>query len=471
MNSGHMCCAVRKAFFEKAVTGVTFVGSSEPTFQDFVIDSRKVHEGSTFVALKGASVDGHDFIGDAVARGARGIIMSSARRDALNQFKPAQLSQLSIALVADPETAFTTLATAWRNQFSIPVIGVTGTVGKTSTKELIAAMVRAAGRSCLVSEGNYNTHLGVSITLLKLRPEHQCVVMEMGISHRGEMAQLADIVQPTMGVITCIGHQHMDGLGSLADIAAEKRQIFKNFKPDNIGFIFGDQPILSAISYAHPIVKFGYKTTNNVQMRRVVMSGTKATGVLKFYGERFDVTLSAPHKGLVLNALASAAVAYFLEIPPACIVATIEAQPPVPGRFQSLPIRAGKGCIIDDAYNANPESMKEALMAFEQLETRGKKIAILGDMLGLGVTSTFWHRQVGRFLRKTPSIQQVVLVGNHMVAAQKTAPRFMQISSVATWEEALAEVNKLTSDSEVTLLCKASNGVGLQNIARALTRE
>lgn len=438
------------------------------TAGSWVIDSRKVEPGAFFVAIKGMKTDGHLFIAQAIERGARLVLMDVANRAELDKLSPIARAKTCFILVSVPEIALVQLARAWRAQFSIPVVGVTGSVGKTTTKELIAAMVRLGGKSCLVSSGNYNTALGAAITLLGLRPGHDCAVLEMGISERGEMVRLADLIRPTLGVITTVAHQHLDGLGSLPDIAAEKRAIFTHFQPDFIGIINGDQALLSNVSYSHPVVRFGYKLTNQVQARRLVLEGGQLTCLLKVYGERFQLTLPTPHKGFLLSALAAAAAAHFLEISPASIVAAIETMAPVRGRFNVIPLKRFAGVVIDDAYNASPESVKEALIAFEQLALNGRKIAILGDMLALGEQSAFWHRQIGRFLRKTPHIERVVLVGEQMREAEKTMPRWVTYQTVPRWEDAQSIVEAILAKEESALLVKGSHDIGLHQLVTNL---
>ncbi|MEW6499717.1 MAG: UDP-N-acetylmuramoyl-tripeptide--D-alanyl-D-alanine ligase, partial [Cyanobacteriota bacterium] len=340
------------------------------------------------------------------------------------------------------------LAAAWRATVSCPIVGITGSIGKTTTKELLGAMVRGCGKKCVVSEGNFNTLLGAAMTLLQLRADHDCAVVEMGVSRRGEMAQLADLIRPTIGVITTVAHQHMDGLGGLSDIAVEKRDIFKFFKTDSIGIINGDQPLLSAVSYSHPVARFGYKTTNQVQARRVIVNGSRITGLVRLYDEQFPVTLLTPHKGRLSSFLASATAAYFLKIPTKAIVKALDEFEAVPGRFQPLPLVGGKGVIINDSYNANPESMKEALWAFDRLDVQGRKVAVIGDMLGLGAASSFWHRQLGRSLRKMQTIDRVILVGSRVRDAEKTIPRGFSYAVVADWQGARKEVESLMVSGE-----------------------
>ena len=415
-------------------------------------------------------MDGHDFIGEAIAKGAAGLMISAYRENSLKAVNAAALNKMFIIVVPDTREALIKLATAWREQFNIPVIGITGSIGKTSTKEMLANIVRAHGMQCTVSQGNQNTALGVSINILKMKQSDQVALFEMGISRRGEMARMAEIVKPTSGIITSIGHSHMEGLGSLNDIANEKRDIFKYFKVDNIGIINGDFPILATISYPHPIVKFGSKTTNQVQARKIQPNNTTTHFILKLYKERLKIVLDTNHLGRVNNALAAAAAAYLLNIPSETIVKGIQAPLAITSRFQPTKLKAAKGILIDDCYNASPESMKAALLAFEKLESKGQKIAVLGDMLGLGVNSPFWHRQLGRFLRKVPSLNHVVLVGDLVKWTKATVPVGITFEHVPSWQEA-TELVKKRLDREAVILVKASNDIHLEKLVGELTEK
>ena len=434
------------------------------------IDSRELNKGEIFAALKGSFVDGHDYIHEAVARGASGLVIDATKENSLQKIDPAVRKTLLIIMVSNPHDAIIKLARAWRAQFELPVIGITGSIGKTSTKEMLAHIVDAHGMNFLASEGNQNTALGISLNILKLRPEHQVAIFEMGVSKRGEMARMADIVRPTSAVITGIGHSHMEGLGSLSDIANEKRDIFKFFKEDNIGIINGDQPILATISYTHPIVKFGCKTTNQVQARKIQPNNTTTHFVLKLYKDRYKITLDTNHNGRVLNAIAASTAAYMLAIPNETIVKGIQMPVTITGRFEPTKLKAKKGILINDCYNASPESMKAALLAFEKLESKGQKIAVLGDMLELGVNSPFWHRQLGRFLRKVPSLNHVVLVGEMVKWTKATVPVGITFEHVPSWKEAVDSVKKRL-DREAVILVKASNGMLLSNLVGELIEE
>lgn len=459
-----------RQFISSVVPEAKFLGTQMQDFKGASLDSRQLNKGELFVALKGNRVDGHDFVNEAVAKGAAGLMISVEKESILKSIDAATLKKLFVILVPNTREALIQLASAWRAQFTIPVIGITGSIGKTSTKEMLANIIKLNGMNCLASEGNQNTALGLSISILKMTEAHQVAIFEMGVSKRGEMARMAALVQPTTAIITSIGHSHMEGLGSLADIANEKRDIFKYFKESNIGIINGDMPILANISYNHPIVKFGCKTTNQVQARKIQSNNTHTHFILKLYKERFKIILDTNHSGRVFNALASSAAAYLLEIPSDIIVKGIQIPLSISGRFEPTKLKAAKGILINDCYNASPESMKAALLAFEKLESKGQKIAVLGDMLELGVNSPFWHRQLGRFLRKVPSLNHVVLVGDLVKWTKATVPVGITFEHVPTWQEA-TDVLKKRLDKEAVILVKGSLGLQLSRLVGELTEQ
>lgn len=457
-----------KNFIKKIISEVKFLGSEWPENPIFSLDSRTVQPGNIFIALPGMKVDGHTFMADAFARGAAGAIISSDKQSLIELLDKKFKNEKAFMIVSDPKDALIKIAAAWRALFTCPVIGVTGSVGKTVTKEMLANILKANGTPHLISEGNQNTLIGTSINILRLREHHQVVVMEMGVSKRGEMARMAEVIKPTSAIITYLGHCHMEGLGSIHDIANEKRDIFKYFKEDNIGIVYGDQPILAQVAYTHPTIKFGCKTTNQIQARKIQSTNERTSFILKLYKDRFKVMMKTSHEGRVLNALAAASAAHFLGFSPEVIVEGIQAPINVRSRFEPRPLKNNKGIIIDDAYNANPESMKAALLALERVDSKGAKIAVLGDMLELGVNSPFWHRQLGRFLRKVPSLDHVVLVGDHVKWTQGTVPAGLKVDIVKNWNEALSKVNAILEPDSVVLV-KGSLGVQLTHLVEEMS--
>lgn len=454
-----------KKFIIEAVPQVTFLYDTFPAQMRFSVDTRVLAAGDVFVALKGAVRNGHDFITQALAQKAAGIICQAEGKAIIDAYEDKQrLAEIFVAIVPNTFDALIDMARLWRSQFTFPVIAVTGSVGKTSTKELIAHTLTCHGTFYLATRGNQNTLLGIALNMLRLTSDCAGAIFEIGIDRRGQMQQKVQLVKPTISVITGVGHCHLEGLGSIADVATEKRDVFSSFRDDNIGIINGDHALLANVGYRHPMIRFGLKTRNQVQARKIVMGERTISFILKLYKQKFVVTLPTNHPGFIYNALAAVAVCYILGVPIATILRAIETQPSVAQRFEIRVLKDNKGKVIDDCYNANPESMKAALIAFHHIKTTGKKIAVLGDMLELGIDSAFWHRQLGRFLRKVPSLDALILVGNQVQWVKETAPQGLRIEHVFHWSEAVAQVHAMLSDPESVVLVKGSHGMQLEHL-------
>ena len=227
--------------------------------------------------------------------------------------------------------------------------------------------------------------------------------------------------------------------------------------------------MLAEVGYPHPVVKFGTKTINQVQARKISVKSSSITFIMKLYKHKFCVTLHNTHTGMIYNTLAAAAVAYILGIPQEAIIRGIHEQGAIAGRFEHRELLHGRGTLINDCYNANPESMKAALLAFQTLDTKAQKVAILGDMLELGAYGPFWHRQVGRLLHHMPSLQHVILVGDLVKWTKKTAPVGLTVDLVSTWQEALARLHEVLAEESLVLV-KGSNGMKLGNLVQETTR-
>ena len=435
--------------FIKKIIPEVIVSGLVSKIPEVAVDSRICKKGDIFFALKGKEKNGHDFALEAIANGADVVVIDQEHSHLEKSFTAAEVV---VIIVPDTYLALVSLAKAWRQQFDIKFVGITGSVGKTTTKEILASICRLNKFNCLVSSGNYNTEVGLAITLFKLRLEHQLAILEMGISQRGEMAKLVDLVNPDIAAITALAHSHVAGLGSITDISIEKRTIFSNFKPDNIGIVNGDHPLLGSTGYTHPVVRFGSKTTNQIQARKVRVDSYGAKFLIKLYKNKYDIFIKHGNLATINNAIAAASVAKVLGIPDKIIIEALNTEFEIKGRFQFKEIP--KGLLIDDCYNANPESMKNALLAFEAIKTSDRKIAILGDMNELGIDSPYWHRQVGRVLRKTSSIDKIFLVGNMIKHAQETMPLSQEFVCLEKWQDVLRELEK--EDKSVLLLIKGS---------------
>jgi len=455
-----------KEFVKNALVNAQMINGDFGQNSSFSVDTRTLQPGDVFVALPGIQCDGHQFIADALVKKASGLLVLQSKRAEIENLYGSKLANIQILYVQDTLAALVGLAKEWRSKFSYPVIGITGSVGKTSTKEMVSNILRTSGESFYVSYGNQNTIIGVALNILKMRPGYKAAIFEVGISERGSMAKIADMLQPTYALITGIGHAHMEGLGSLSDVAAEKRAIFSCFSDTNIGIVNGDQDALSTISYAYPVLKFGLKTSNQIQARKICIKNNVITFIAKVYKKKYSIILQGSHEGAVLNALAALAISHMIEIPTEVAIEGIQKPLVVQGRFefcQSL----DNGVIINDSYNANPESVKAGLLAFDAYETDKNKILVLGDMLELGSDSAFWHRQIGRFLRKISGIKHIILVGSMIQWIKKIAPLGVSIESFENWKEALPVVKEITNKNTITFI-KASKSVGLQNLVDAL---
>lgn len=431
---------------------------------DLSCDSRAINPGDFFIALKGARVDGHAFVEQALDNGAAGLIISD--ESCLRNLSKKRVQDCCILKVSNTLQALTDLAIAWRSMLSIPLVGITGSIGKTSTKEILKNILVCAGIDAFVSYKNQNSTIGLPLNILRVRPHHKVAVFELGISEQGEMEKLADMLRPTLACITCIAHSHAKGLGNIQDICYEKRFIFKYFAPSDVGIIFGDQDVLTDAFYTHPIAKFGYKTRNQVQARKIqhieVADGTILTEfILKWYGKKSRVILPNNHGGLVVNSLAASTLAYFLDVPFEAVVQGLQTYAGFENRFEMKPLLAKRGIMISDCYNANPESMKAALVAFNQMKKDGHKIAVLGDMLELGEKEIYWHRQIGRILKRMDSIDSIILVGHRAWEISQTAPASISIIRAADWQEATVVLHDCLKEQTGMVLVKGSSGMQL----------
>jgi UDP-N-acetylmuramoyl-tripeptide--D-alanyl-D-alanine ligase len=358
-----------------------------------------------------------------------------------------------------------------RKQFSYPVVGVTGSVGKTTTKEMLRSIFKNAKIPACLSHKNQNTLVGLALNMLRMRRDHKIAIFEVGISQKGEMVKKVDLLRPTIGVITTIAHAHMEGLGSITGIAKEKQKLFSFFRPDNIGIILGDQKLLSDLSCPHPVIRFGTRTQNHVQARKITIDpdNSRITFFLKLFQKKKKLILKTNHKGNVYNALAAATVAHLAGLHFSQIVAGLESFKGFEERFEKLSLKSNRGVLISDCYNASPESMRAAIMAVHEMNNSGRKIAVLGDMLELGEKELFWHRQVGRVLGKALSVDHVILVGERAKSIGKTAPLTTKIDSVDNWQQATEKLENLLVESDSLVLVKASHAMKLDRLVEKMT--
>ena len=373
-----------------------------------VLDSRKVEAGYVFIATKGERVDGHTFIDAVFEKGALGVICEKAPENPKGAY----------IVVEDSFQALKDVAAFYRKQLNIKVVGITGSVGKTSTKEFIAATL-ATHYQVLKTEGNFNNEIGLPLTVLRIRDNIEVAVLEMGISDFGEMDRLSKIAQPDICVITNIGFCHLENLGTRDGILKAKTEIFNHMNPDGIVIVNGDDDKLSTISQVHgkrPLV-FGISNKDGVYADNIKSLGLDGTS-FTIHGIKtsdnystFDLTVPVPGHHMVYNAMAAALVGSVLGLSSIEIERGVKNLKTIAGRNNI--IKENGFTIIDDCYNANPVSMKASL---DVLDTAiGRKVAILGSMFELGENEKQMHYDVGMYLG-TKDIDVLITAGE--LAAQ-----------------------------------------------------
>ncbi|HHB91383.1 MAG TPA: UDP-N-acetylmuramoyl-tripeptide--D-alanyl-D-alanine ligase [Anaerolineae bacterium] len=393
---------------------------------DFVIDSRQVTEDDCFIALPGQRADGHDFIADAIARGALAIIAHrvppgvQAQVITIAEPAPAQVTPPVLFLVDDTLIGLQQLATYWRARHNPTVIGVTGSVGKTSTKELIAAVLRQR-HPTLWTPGNYNNEIGLPLTLLRLKDEHRFVVLEMGFYTEGEIAQLCAIAHPHIGVITNIGPIHLERAGSMEAIFRGKSELIRALPPSGHAILNWDDPWVRKMAEFSPAPVFKYGLTPEADLWADAIESYGLAGIrFRFHyhqqdrDETYYVQLPLLGRHSVHTALRAAAVGILADLTWEEIIRGLK---DVNARLR-IDIAPGynRSTLIDDTYNASPPSTIAALNLLEEME--GRRIAILGDMLELGTEEEKGHRLVGARAAETTDILITVGPRAHWIAEE-----------------------------------------------------
>jgi UDP-N-acetylmuramoyl-tripeptide--D-alanyl-D-alanine ligase len=419
----------------------------------YSIDSRTIRPGALFFAVKGERFDGHDFVAAAIERGA---IAAIVRKDEL-----ARLSDRSKLLaVDDPLAALQTLATAVRKLWGKPLIGVTGSAGKTSTKDAIAHVLASRFR-VLKSEGNFNNHFGLPLMLLKLEPEHDLAVIEMGMSHTGEIRALARIAQPEVGVVTNVAPVHLEFFDSLAGIARAKYELIESLPTNGTAVLNADDEYVSQFGrgFKGRVITYGTKAIADVRAENIRPQGSAGSEfdlVMGNVRERVHLALVGEHN--VLNALAAVAVATEKGLKPAQAVAALGTLAPSDKRGEVLQL--GNIMVINDCYNSNPKALRAMIDALAAMPAK-RRIVVAGEMLELGPAAEELHRSAGAHAAER---KIDVLLGVRGLA-QGTVDGACQGGSRAEFvdspEKAGEWLARETRDGDVVLL-KGSRGVKLE---------
>ena len=446
--------------------GVEHVGAN-PVFTSVGTDSRHVKPGELFIALRGEHFDAHQFIGAAQTAGAVAVMVDAESAAQASASLPPQFPMI---VVNHTHTGLTQLAYAWRSRFTGRLVALTGSSGKTTVKEMLAAILREApdntNGAVLATRGNLNNEIGVPLTLLELREAYRYAVIELGMNHVGEISRLTRLARPDVALINNAGRAHIEHLGSEEAIAQAKGEIFEGLAANGLAVINADDPhaaLWKKILNKNKYLLFGIEQPADISARYELRALDSDIQLKTPVGD-VSATLGAPGLHNVRNALAACAAAFALEVPLAAMAAGLARYAGVKGRLQRKPAHAG-ATLIDDTYNANPESMRAAIDVLARAP--GRRLLVLGDMGELGERAATCHTEVGEYARAR-GIEQLFALGEMSAATVAAfgsgARHFPRI------EELLAEIeNALAPD--FTVLVKGSRFMQMERVVKAFTVE
>jgi UDP-N-acetylmuramoyl-tripeptide--D-alanyl-D-alanine ligase len=436
-------------------------GRGDVAVTSAVTDSREATPGAVFFALKGERVDGHDFVGDAVNRGATAVVVSRPVESPLPE-------STAVVMVDNTTVALGLLAAEHRRRFAGMVVGVTGSVGKTSTKEMTASVLSVRLR-VLKNPGNMNTEIGVPLAAFNLSPAFDAAVFELAMRSRGEIAWLASIVKPSVGVITNIGETHLERLGTRENIAAAKAELLEELPPDGLAVLNGDNEWARKVRERARCraVFYGMETPADVCADEVRVRPEGTDFRLRASGGSTRCTIAAPGEHHVYNAMAAACVGLWFGLSLDEIAAGLRAFRPAGMRTEFL--RVSGVTVINDAYNASPVSTKAALAVLSRV-SQGRKVAVLGNMLELGDYSVEGHRETGK-AACAAGVDELITVGDLAVGiadgALGSGMDPARVHNCSSNQEALSLLRVVLREGD-TVLVKGSRGARMEEIVNGL---
>ncbi len=444
-----------------ATNGLLVTGNELEEIQSIEIDSRKSKLGDVFVAIIGENLDGHNFMQSALNNGCKTFIKNKS-----NSIKFGS-SDINLIEVDDTTKALGDIAKYYKNKFLIPYIGVTGSVGKTTTKDMIYAAISNKYET-LKNEGNFNNHIGVPLTLFNLNKEHECAIIEMGMSNFYEIEYLANMVNPKIGVISNIGLSHIENLGSQDGILKAKLEITTNFNESNILIVNGDDEYLRKIckdDCKYQLKTFGFNTNNDIYCTEYHMDEDSINFKCMINGKVENIFIPTVGKHNIYNAMASILVGLTLNMSLEDIKLGLKGFTASKMRLDIS--KKGDLTIINDAYNASPDSMKAALEILGRYKTR--RVAVLGDMFEMGEHSEYGHRLVGEY--SINNVDVLITIGDMSKFISDEANKLgLDSKNIYHFEDKEVAINSLDSivKNDDVVLVKASRGMELEKIVEHL---
>jgi UDP-N-acetylmuramoyl-tripeptide--D-alanyl-D-alanine ligase len=467
MNNGHPLQWTANEIL-KATGGELLCGNKEKRFAAVSIESRTITADDVFVAIVGDVHDGHSFIDHVLKQGVVGMVVNRQKVADL-PIATWQMQNVACVAVADTTLALGDLAAFHRSRMDVSVIAITGSNGKTTTRQMTAEVV-AKKFNTLSTVGNYNNQIGVPLTLLRLMPEHQWAVVELGTNSPGEIARLAQICSPDIGVITNIGPAHLEGLGSLDGVMREKGQLLEHLKAGGKAVLNADDRRVYKIATRTKKEMLLFGQSENARIRATAIK-EKTAGIsfnLDLPKKSLRVDLKVPGQFMVINALAAAAVGHLLGLSAEDIKAGLEKFKPAWGRMNIFQTANGIH-IIDDTYNANPDSMKSAITTLKSLRANNRSLLVAGDMLELGEQAESLHRQVGAWAAAA-GINQLWVTGDFagaVIAGAKDAGMKVEHIFTGSRENVLIELQKSLKPGDWVLV-KGSRGARMDAVVEGL---
>lgn len=435
----------------------------EPTFTGCAIDSRALAGGELFVPLPGTRVDGHEFVAAALAGAAGGSLVQAGKTPAAGWPRIGK----PVIEVRDPLAALQAIGRHCRERAGIPVVAITGSNGKTTTKEMVAAVLGTTKR-VHKNVGNLNNHIGVPLTLSRLRPEHEVLVIELGMSARGEIQFLTNLCLPRIGVLTNASAAHLAQLGSVDEVALAKSELAEAIPSDGLLVLNADDPRLWPMNRNRKVPIRSYALENpEADLIPSELKTTAAGGSRFRLPDGTEVTLAILGTHNVRNALAAVLVGDALGVPRSQAAAALGSLPPARHRLERFQSTHG-AVVLDDAYNANPASMREALLVLGTMQTNGERRAVLGDMLELGPDAAKLHEEVGRLVPRTAWLY---VAGEHAAAiASGARAAGIPAERVRRFDDVPAMAAAVAADTRKgdLVLVKASRGMRLERVVEAL---